>query len=845
MDAIINNPFRILGITQFATDKEIAKRVSDLLIYAEMGKKVSYITDLAFLGEVDRTSDSIVQASKILENPDLKLYYSLFCWNLDPNKESDLFNLFEKLCWNEERPEFKHSIESKPKVISKYGIVTNPYNDFIISIENEILTILRQRIDGVGLRKHFFKELIYSKPISQFESTKDCEINGENITLKSTSENGFWLLKEFYYDKTVSFFIEFDCEWMDGETDKLFSLIIGKDSTNSYYRLGIAANGFFYFDLIKFGIAQNLFGWKKSDSVISGKNHIKFHSRAKDRSHCFDFYINSETQSFTVNLGDELRKNPFFGNQFGFSVYGKQKVSFSNLEIYQLPFKLDYNKTRKPALEDVKNFINHIAINLCLYLNKPQSLTFMALGSTSCMGQLFDGNAIEEYAHLVISPNYKINRNSILHIFIDEIYNLLEKKIGVNGGIGIKDFVDYFSYYPEDIQFYVLSKFLGPQMIELENTIANSQNSIQINPLHGYIEAQKLMDSGSINLKKIGYLLGYANFQYGLIANKLSNRILDCTIAYFNAIRKERNATVEEGKQFQRFVNYCESIALIGTDKRRINENKEFIDRWLTDATKTNQINKEDNEKRIHDMISKIKIPKDFIEKNDLSNLPVYRNTNHYLARLYGLILFVIIIIVISIWAIGDKSNGKTASNRTNTNTANKIERKTPVIDLQKPIKSSKWEGNKLANGSSAYDNFFGSGIYDFNSECWLLFKNGNSTDAIVCLENISSGRTIRNEYIQAGTNFKMTNLPTGVYRVKVFHGNNWNPEKVLNNGLIKGAFDNDLNFSISDNYNDRIVVETTVDNDGITYTTGEITLYTVSNGNMNQRKIDSDEFFR
>lgn len=33
MDAIINNPFRILGLKSTSSDKEIAKRVSDLLIY--------------------------------------------------------------------------------------------------------------------------------------------------------------------------------------------------------------------------------------------------------------------------------------------------------------------------------------------------------------------------------------------------------------------------------------------------------------------------------------------------------------------------------------------------------------------------------------------------------------------------------------------------------------------------------------------------------------------------------------------------------------------------------------------------------------------------------------------
>lgn len=161
------------------------------------------------------------------------------------------------------------------------------------------------------------------------------------------------------------------------------------------------------------------------------------------------------------------------------------------------------------------------------------------------------------------------------------------------------------------------------------------------------------------------------------------------------------------------------------------------------------------------------------------------------------------------------------------------------------PIPQSQWIGYKLANGTSPYDSFFGKGIYNYNSKCWITFKNGNSTDAIVCLENASNGRTIRNEYIQAGTDYTMSNLPTGVYKVKAFYGNDWNPEKKLNGGLITGAFDTDFSFSLSDDSKDWINMTITKTREGISYSAGEITLYTVSNGNMNQRKINSDEFFK
>ena len=80
---------------------------------------------------------------------------------------------------------------------------------------------------------------------------------------------------------------------------------------------------------------------------------------------------------------------------------------------------------------------------------------------------------------------------------------------------------------------------------------------------------------------------------------------------------------------------------------------------------------------------------------------------------------------------------------------------------------------------------------------------------------------------------------------MKTFSGNNWNPERTLKQGAINGAFDTDLSFSTSDNPSDLIQMRITETEDGISYSTGEITLYTVSHGNMQQRNINSDEFFK
>lgn len=154
-----------------------------------------------------------------------------------------------------------------------------------------------------------------------------------------------------------------------------------------------------------------------------------------------------------------------------------------------------------------------------------------------------------------------------------------------------------------------------------------------------------------------------------------------------------------------------------------------------------------------------------------------------------------------------------------------------------KPIEVSKYKGKQLANGASPFSACFGKGRFGGNA--WLVFKNSNTSDAIVCLVNVSSGKTVRNEYIRAGSHYKMESIPSGTYYLKVFYGNDWNPT-LQNVCGTKGSFETDVHFSKSESRSDWIEVQNNYDS----YSTGEITLYTVANGNMSQSPISEESFF-
>ncbi len=150
------------------------------------------------------------------------------------------------------------------------------------------------------------------------------------------------------------------------------------------------------------------------------------------------------------------------------------------------------------------------------------------------------------------------------------------------------------------------------------------------------------------------------------------------------------------------------------------------------------------------------------------------------------------------------------------------------------PPKESKYKGNQLQNGASPFDSCFGKGIYDGNAN--LTIKNGARTDAIVCLYSISMNKTIRNEYVCKNSSFRMDKIPQGTYKIRVFYGNDWNPE-LENPCGVKGYFDSDVHFSEFD--------RTEYFENGYNgYTVATVTLYTVARGNVSTSRINQSDFF-
>jgi hypothetical protein len=145
-----------------------------------------------------------------------------------------------------------------------------------------------------------------------------------------------------------------------------------------------------------------------------------------------------------------------------------------------------------------------------------------------------------------------------------------------------------------------------------------------------------------------------------------------------------------------------------------------------------------------------------------------------------------------------------------------------------------KYNGNQLKNGESPLDGCFGKGVYSGYPS--LTVQNKASSDAIVCLYNMSKNKTIRNEYIKSNTSFTLPNIPQGSYKIRVFYGNDWNPE-IMNDCGTKGSFQNDVQYT---EFQDEYYFKDTENG----YTVATLKLFPVVGGNATSSPIEKKDFF-
>lgn len=140
MNIITQNPFRVLGLTGNATEKELQKQIGIIKRYAEVGKSKSFDYDFEFIGDFTRSAEEIQEASNRIEQAHKKFLYSLFWFVKNTQFDEIAFN-------NLKEKEIEKAIEIWNKTL-KEEITTKNYSSYLnLSTLYIALSTIEKQID--------------------------------------------------------------------------------------------------------------------------------------------------------------------------------------------------------------------------------------------------------------------------------------------------------------------------------------------------------------------------------------------------------------------------------------------------------------------------------------------------------------------------------------------------------------------------------------------------------------------------------------------------------------------------------------------------------------------------
>ena len=145
-----------------------------------------------------------------------------------------------------------------------------------------------------------------------------------------------------------------------------------------------------------------------------------------------------------------------------------------------------------------------------------------------------------------------------------------------------------------------------------------------------------------------------------------------------------------------------------------------------------------------------------------------------------------------------------------------------------------------LKNGNSPFSKCFKEGL-DQRNNSRLIVHNQSESDMVFLLKDIKSGKIIRNEYINARTNYKLRYIPNGDYKMIQIYGDCWIDKNDIKYSCgDKGMFTKDVWYAIPEKDNGIISIPQC----GKTYTVVKAYLNPIVDGKLKVKFPTEEEIF-
>ena len=196
-------------------------------------------------------------------------------------------------------------------------------------------------------------------------------------------------------------------------------------------------------------------------------------------------------------------------------------------------------------------------------------------------GQLLGSDNLADFVEIVGGNSQHLDVRAISAAFADELIANLTEMRDVDIGESPSDLVSLFSGVSGAIQKHVSIKFTGEPLSNIENKIEKAIAERKTDPLKANTTGRSLFRATKDDLAFLESTLGQNDTQYRLVANKLADEILQCSIVYFNSFVDSDE--VDPGDEALAIAMYANMIGATGSTQHRIEENLETIQEWVDD----------------------------------------------------------------------------------------------------------------------------------------------------------------------------------------------------------------------------------------------------------------------
>ena len=239
-----------------------------------------------------------------------------------------------------------------------------------------------------------------------------------------------------------------------------------------------------------------------------------------------------------------------------------------------------------------KNRSNHrnlstLRLGLSTQGGKLQKHTF--LNSLSLSGEFLANGHFEEFASQVLGEQYNVDLLETTSHYVDEIISIakphLDKKQKVQKsgkvsimGITTSELFNNLTNFPTDIG--ITEKFTGQYIHNIEKQISKSESLRIENPKKTNKAGLELYKTTKDDLKQLENIFSKSNLKYQLIADKLAEELIGCSIDYFNELR---DTNTDPSNDTLKLLKYAKKIAVSDKTKNRITDNQPTIEAYVKD----------------------------------------------------------------------------------------------------------------------------------------------------------------------------------------------------------------------------------------------------------------------